>query len=136
MIPVRARYSLMQLTSPEEGLDLLVEHDVDPASGDEISLLEGLQVWAVRELTAQRRRFGLYVAEFGTYDADGAQRAFLRELSLVWGGTELLAMHLNHGPTPELSLADLKGNGPPARRERWASRPPGGIRAGSPASGW
>ncbi|MEU6132745.1 hypothetical protein ABZ805_26510 [Saccharopolyspora sp. NPDC047091] len=104
MIPVRACYSLMQLTSPEEGLDVLVEHDVDPASGDVTALLEGLQVWAVRELIAQHCPFGLYVAEFATYDADGAQQAFLRELSLIWDGTELLAVHINHGPSPARSL--------------------------------
>lgn len=109
---MRVCYSLMQFRRQEDGFEPLAEQDVDLRAADGVALLEGLQVWAAQRLAELRRGFGLYIAEFACWSAEGCQEWFLRELSIVWDGSEILAVHINHGPAALRRLRDSRATLP------------------------
>jgi hypothetical protein len=97
VITVRFGYLLDEVRNPEVfGEDTIIAtKEVDPEQVDVEQLRAGLQEWAVERLAERDYDFGLYTAEFGSWRSDGRAAYYLRQLCLVWSGSEVLAVHVD-----------------------------------------
>ncbi|WP_438386936.1 hypothetical protein [Actinopolyspora saharensis] len=93
---MRLGYTLEEAPAPgvSPGRDVRVASRELDAHGDWERLREGLHAWAVEELTRRRCEFGLYIAEFGTWLAEGDPGYYLRESYFVWSGDEVFTTHV------------------------------------------
>ncbi|MDA3649042.1 hypothetical protein LZ318_26725 [Saccharopolyspora indica] len=70
---------------------------VDPEQHDPEELRRELRPWAEAELARAKCEFGLYTAEFGSW-SQGRSAYYLRMLYIVWGGDEVVSVHVDDSP--------------------------------------
>ncbi|MGP4015971.1 hypothetical protein [Saccharopolyspora sp. 5N708] len=94
---VRFGYVLDAVRSGSEVDVELAREAVDPEARDPEELRQELRPWAEAELARLKCEFGLYTAEFGSWN-DGRSAYYLRMLYIVWGGDDIISVHVDDSP--------------------------------------
>ncbi|WP_190817541.1 hypothetical protein [Saccharopolyspora pogona] len=89
---------VLEAVQPGAEADIEVARKVvDPEQQDPEELRQELRPWAEAELARLKREFGLYTAEYGTWN-DGQSAYYLRMLYIVWGGEDVISVHVDDSP--------------------------------------
>lgn len=89
---------VLEAVQPGAEADIEVARKVvDPEQQDPEELRQALRPWAEAELARLKREFGLYTAEYGTWN-DGQSAYYLRMLYIVWGGEDVISVHVDDSP--------------------------------------